>query len=93
MQSLNLSSGHSGSSSPCSEQHKRRQLPAPFCLSEQSTKARGEICISSILKLSLPLGIPRGRGTTAPVIYWEGNDEKNIYKTQVQLLTVIRLGL
>lgn len=77
MQSLNLSSGHSGSSSPCSEQHK--QLPAPFCLSEQSTKAGGgEICISSFLKFSHPPGIPRGRGTTVPVIYWEGNDEKYI---------------
>lgn len=93
MQSLNLSSGRSGSSSPCSEHHKRRQLPAPFCFSEQSTKAGREICISSFLKFSHPLGIPRGRGTTAPVVYREGNAEKKYLENTCSITTVIRLVL
>lgn len=68
---------------------RRAQAPAtfsPFCLSEQSTKAEGEICISSFLKFRRPLGIPRARGTTAPVICWEGNGEEKICNIRVQLL-------
>lgn len=74
---------------------RRARAPAtfsPFCLSKQSTKAEEEICISSFLKFSYPLGIPRVRGTTAPLIYWEGNDEKNICKIRVQLVQFLDSG-
>lgn len=48
----------------------------PCSASESEAQRQGGICISSFLKFSHPLGIPKGRGTTAPVIYWEGNNEK-----------------